>query len=95
MKHGERMKLKMLQTGIEVWHKSHKDVTARNIARVLGMAHTAVYYHFPLGIEKAVAKHALKIKDKTIIIQMIAMNHPVVSHFTPYDKLHWLNKIND
>lgn len=95
MKHGDKVKIKILQAGLQQWRVSYRNVTARNIAKTLGLTHAAVLYHFPEGVEQAVAKYAVEQKDKTVIRQLITSNHPAVSEFSTGEKFYWLNTIDD
>lgn len=90
MKCSDITKRRILETGVRLWHSSSDNVTARAIARELGITHPAVSYHFPDGIKHAVAEHAIKISDSRIIVQLIAVNHKLVSHFTENEKKKWL-----
>lgn len=76
--HGEKTRLKILAAGCEIWKKSPEKVTISEIAKMLGMTHPAISYHYPDNLRDEVAKYAVKIADSFVIIQLIATNHPAV-----------------
>lgn len=83
------MKEKILNTGVKLWHKSPELVTARGIARALGISHPVIGYHFPQGIKNAVAEYAVMKGYEVIIIQLIANNHPAIKNLTDKEKKHY------
>lgn len=91
MKHGERTKLRILQTGIALW----PDVTISNVARSLGFrSHRAVSYHFPADqIKDAVADYAVVTGDARIIVELIASNHSAVHDMSAADRQRWFKSI--
>lgn len=79
-------KQKILEAGIKAWRKDPASVTASNLARVLGLTHPAILYHFPKGVKDAVADYAVKIKDKKIMAQLIVVKHKAVASLSAEEK---------
>jgi len=79
MKHGENIKVAILDAGLELWKTGGAAaVTARAIAPIIGKSHANVHYHFEYSMEKlrdAVAQHAVKVKCIPVILQLIASDH--------------------
>ncbi len=76
MKHGDKIKSKILDAGIRVW----PEVTARRIGRELNMTHSAVLYHFGdiKALVEAVSVHAVKVGASAVIVELIAQKHSCV-----------------
>lgn len=87
--YGERVRLRILEMGLQLWRIDPTYVTARRIAHELGMSHQAVLYHFKhsKGLTDAIAFHAVKQDESRVIVHLIAMKHPTVSHMSDADKL--------
>lgn len=71
---GEETKLVMLAAGVKLW----PNVTARAIARKIGLTHSAVAYHFKDDLLDQVAAHAVVTGNSKVITQLIATNHKAV-----------------
>lgn len=80
MKHGDRIRLEILNAGLEVW----PDVTLSNVARAAGLkTHAAVSYHFPADkLKDLVAEHAVETGHSAIIVQLIGAGHPSIKSLT-------------
>lgn len=80
MKHGEKIRNRILIAGIRIWLVDPMKVTARNIAKSIEMQHATILYHFgEKGIRNAVAEYAVKNGYSQIIVQLIASSHPSVA----------------
>ena len=80
---GDVTKLLMLDTGVKLW----PNVTARAIARKIGLSHSAVAYHFKDDLLNQVAAHAVDTGNSKVITQLIATNHKAVRKLSPSDRL--------
>ena len=80
-KHGERVRLKIIEAGMQLWaNGGHFNVTARKIGESIGMTHTNILYHFKdtARLREAIAKHAVDEKNSKVIVHLIALNHSLV-----------------
>ena len=94
MKHNEKIKTKILEAGIKVWHDNPMSVTARFVAKTISMDHATILYHFgKQGIRNAIAEYAVKIGDSKIIVQLIASCHPTVSNLPKSAKNRHMKKM--
>jgi AcrR family transcriptional regulator len=86
--HGERTKQAILSAGLALW----PNVTARGIAKALGMTHPAVLYHFDTSaaLKDAIAREAVRIGRADVIRQLIVTGHPAVAHLTTAQRQGWL-----
>ncbi len=80
----------ILKTGIKAWLKDPESVTASNVARMCGMTHGSVLYHFPYGVKDAVIEYALSTRNSKIIAQLIAQGHKSADSFSPSERLEYL-----
>ena len=83
-------KRKILDTGLMVWKVNPLGVNAYAIARVMGITHGAVLYHFPTSVRDAVAEHAVEMEDRKIIAQLITANHSSICHLSVKERLDYL-----
>lgn len=95
MKHGERRKAQILDTGLQLWRNTHAIPTARSIAKALGMTHTSILYHFKTSeaLKHAVAVHAINQRDQVIVPMLIATRNPAAAMLTEAEKSAFLNLI--
>lgn len=93
MKHGEKTRQKILETGLEMWLKNPNSVTANGIAKRLGLVHAAVLYHFPDGVKDAVAAYAVEQQCAPVIAQLIVNRHPTVAGMDAVERAEWLAKL--
>lgn len=72
--HGERRKRDILAAGVQLW----PDVTARSVARVLDITHSAILYHFGTvaALRDAVAVEAVRTADSRVVPMLITARHP-------------------
>ncbi len=75
MKHSEKIKLRILEAALQIWHEDPMKVTNRHVAKAAGMCHATLTYHFRQGIRNAAAEYAVKTGDSEIIAQLIASRH--------------------
>jgi len=90
---GERTKLAILEMGLRLWRVDPAYVTARRIARELGMVHGSVAYHFPRGersLRDAIAYHSVEQGEARVIAWLIAENHKAVAGLTDTQKMEYL-----
>lgn len=92
--HGERQVSAIVQAGLDLWcAKGERAVTARAIARAVGLTHGGVLFHFN-GMEdlKQQVKHAAIATGNTkVICEMLVARDPAVAHFTQEQRSAWLN----
>lgn len=74
------MKDKIIETGLQLWRDDPAKVTANGIARILGVSHVAVLYHFQTAenMRRAIAAEAVRIGDSRVITHLIASRHLAV-----------------
>lgn len=85
MKHGEKVRLSILDAGLELWGN---EFSASAIARKVGLSHGSVLYHFKSSSElrDAVAYHAMSKGDKRVIPMLIWEKHPCVANLSRDEK---------
>lgn len=93
MKHGEKTRQKILETGLEMWLKNPDSVTANGIAKSMGLVHAAILYHFPDGVKDAVAAYALEQGNAQVIAQLIVNRHDLVADMSGAERAEWLGKL--
>ena len=86
---GDVTKLLMLDTGVKLW----PNVTARAIARKIGLTHSAVAYHFKDDLLEKVAAHAVETGNSKVITQLIAVNHKAVRKMSAADRMKHLGSM--
>lgn len=91
MKHGDRIKKKILDAGVSLW----PDVTPSTVARKLEMTHAAVLYHYTAtALKDAVAVHAVENKNASVIVSLLAMKHKATRDLTQEERDHYWRKIH-
>lgn len=78
----EQIRRDILDMGVKIW----PDVTAREIARRLGMSHPNVSYHFGEELKDAVAAHAVETGNSRVIAQLIATKHKAIKRLTVLER---------
>lgn len=89
VKHGARMKRRILETGLRLWSVDHTSITARRIALEMDLTHGAVLYHFG-GIDAlrdAIARFAVEQNDSRVIVHLIASNHAAIAGLSDADRV--------
>ncbi len=86
---GDRMKKMILDTGVKLW----PNVTAREIARRLGVTHPAVGYHFGETLRDAVAEHAVETGNARVIAQLIVSKHKAARKLSPEARAKYIGSI--
>lgn len=89
-KHGERVKRRILEMGLQLWRVDPSYVTARRIASELNMVHSNVLYHFgghTAALKDAIAFHAVKQGESRVIVSLIAMQHKAIAHLSDAQRL--------
>jgi AcrR family transcriptional regulator len=91
MKHGERRKAQILETGLTLW----PDITARSIAKVIGLTHSAVLYHFKSSdaLKDAIANHAVGIRCDRVVPMLIVARHAAVETLTNVERANFLSQV--
>lgn len=91
MKHGEKIKQKILDVGVSIW----PDVTLSSVARAAGFkSHASVSYYFPNDeLKDAVAAHAVETNNSRVIVQLLAINHKTVKRMPKDQREKHLRKI--
>jgi len=87
--HGERVKLRILEMGLQLWRANPSYVSARRIAHELGLTHGAVLYHFghSAALIDAIAFHAVKQGESRVIVSLIGMQHKSIGHLSDAQRL--------
>lgn len=85
MTHGETMKEAILSHGLALWRQDVGFVSARAIAKRLGMTHSAILYHFGTSeaLKAAIAGEAVRVGCRVIVPQLIVANHPAAAGIDP------------
>lgn len=96
MKHGFKVREKILEAGIEAWVADPASVTASNIARIAGLStHSNVLYYYTADkLKDAIASYAVLIKHSRLVPILIATRHPSVSKLTPSERDHFLRALS-
>lgn len=95
MKHGERRKAQILDAGLQLWREDAGSVTARGIAKLLGLTHTAVLYHCKNSdaLKKSIADHAVAVGDPVVVPMLITARHAAVANMSDADRSAYLNQL--
>lgn len=86
MKHGDKIKDKILEAALGLWCSDPKKMTTRNIAEKINMTHGTVVYHFGDTLRDSVAEHAVKRGESRIIVQLMALDHPAIQALTKRER---------
>jgi AcrR family transcriptional regulator len=89
------MRQKILETGLKIWRTDPFGVTARNIARRMGVSHSGVLYYFNGDLKDCIAFYAVERKDAKVIAQLIATGHPAVAGMSKRERMRYINAIHD
>lgn len=95
---GEKMKRDILDMGLTLWRVDPAYVTARRIARELGIVHGTVFYHFSRGersLKDAVAFYSVQQGESKVIAYLIGVNHKAIQHMDDEEKLKHLHLAKD
>lgn len=90
---GEMTRRSILEMGAQLWAVDPQYVTARRIAKELGLTHGAVSYYFARGersLRDAVAFHAIEQGEARVIVSLIAMQHKAAAHLTEAQRLEFM-----
>lgn len=83
MKHGEKTRKRILEAGVKLW----PNPTLSNVAREIGLAHSAILYHFKTeSFRDDIAAYAVETGNSRVIIQLIAEDHPAVADLSPGER---------
>jgi hypothetical protein len=84
MKHGDKVKQKILDAGLTIW----PDVSPSAVARAADLnSHAAVLYHFPRPkLKDAIAAHAVKSGCSKVIVHLISIGHKAVKDMTTAER---------
>lgn len=87
------LKSKIIATGLQHWRDDPSKVSARGIAKTLGITHAAILYHFGSSKEMkdAIAAEAVRIGDSAIIVYLIASRHSEAEKLTMKERAIHLN----
>lgn len=88
-----KMRKKILEKGLQLWRKDASKVSARNIARELGMSHSGVLYYFQGDLKDRLAEYAIEKKDAKVIAQLIASSHPSVKNMDKKTRSYYLSNM--
>ena len=87
MKHGESVRLRILNAGVKLWEDDPIKVNSVSIAREICMTPQGVMYYFSDGLREEVAKYAVEIGASRVIVQLLAINHPLVKDMPKAERL--------
>lgn len=73
---GKATKFEILEVGL----KLYPYVTPVKVAKVLGITHAAVIYHFP-DLRQAVKEYAVFVKDQKVLKYLELENDPLFARF--------------
>lgn len=82
-------KTRILEMGLRLW-RAGEAITARRIAKELGLTHGAVLYHFRNGersMRDAIAYHCVEQGDEKVIAALIVERHKAVAHLSSEQRL--------
>lgn len=83
----------IIRAGMDLWRQgSEADVTARRIAREVGLTHAGVLYHWKdaAGLRAAIARAAVTCGDPVIIPKLITAGHAAVADMPAETRMRWL-----
>jgi len=91
MTHGERRKAQILEAGLTLW----PNVTARSVARVCGITHQGVLYHFDNtdALCEAIATHAVRSGCKRVVPMLIVARHESTAGLTAEERSDFLKSL--
>lgn len=77
-----------LNAGIELW----PHITVRSVAKKIGVAHSAVLYHFKSleQLKNSIATHAIDTHNVGVVSQMIVSDHPMARTLTAKERQSYL-----
>lgn len=91
-RYGKDVKEKILETALKVWEENTTNLSIKEVATRLGMNHANVYYHFPQGLQDAVAEYALEKNNIKVVTSLIVSGHHLAEKLSPSEKLEYLSK---
>lgn len=83
MKKGDKLRKKILETGVKLW----PNVTTCEIARELDITHPNVSYYFGSKLKDAVADYAVETGNSRVIAQLILTKHKAVKKMSEADRM--------
>lgn len=91
MTHGDRRRTQILEAGLSLW----PGVTARNVAKSIGITHSAVLYHFGTSeaLKDAVAAHAITVQCDRVIPMLIVAKHSAAEVLTMGQRIEYLSQV--
>lgn len=91
MKHGDRRRAQILEAGLAMW----PDVTARSIAKAIGLTHSAVLYHFKSSdsLREAVAIYAIAVRCERVVPMLIVGKHVAANALTQTERADFLSQV--
>lgn len=95
MKHGDRRKAQILETGLQLWRQGAASVSARQIAKSLGITHTAVLYHWKTAdaLKNAIAEYAVRQRDPQVVPMLIVHRHPSIDLMPVDERAKFLSRL--
>jgi len=95
MKHGDRRKAQILEAGLELWRTDAASVSARRIAKMLGMTHTAILYHWKTSnaLKAAIAEYAIMLRCPVVVPMLIVSKHPSIAALSLTDRVGYLSQV--
>lgn len=95
---GERTKLSILETGLRLWRVDPAYVSARRIAKELGLTHGAIQHHFrhsERSLRDAIAFHCVEQGEARVIMHLIAENHKAVAHLDDGQRMEYMKQARE
>jgi AcrR family transcriptional regulator len=92
--HGQGVKAAILTEGLALWRIDPATVSARRIAKQLGMTHANILYHFgsTAGLKNAIALEAIRVGDRKVIPMLIACGHEAAARLSPEERQAYLSR---
>ncbi len=90
--HGTRTRDAILDAGLRLWRSDPGKVSARRIGKWCDMTHAGVLYHFgtSAALYDALAIEAVRLRDATIVPQLIVARHPAADSLTDVERSRYL-----
>lgn len=95
MKHGDRRRVQILEAGLQLWQTGPAAVSARQIAKMLSITHTAVLYHWKTSdaLKDAIAQFAVEQRDLIVVPMLIASRHTAAQALSEADRIEFLSQL--
>lgn len=88
MAHGDQVKARIIAAGLSHWSECDGAVSVRALARIVGMNHASLLYHFKsrAALCDAIACEAVRTRDPRILPRLIVSGHPAAASLSADDR---------